>query len=340
MKKIFIPINGQYSNIGDVMHRRVLLKLIGAENEIHMYIGDAPESFISAMSIECNNIFYYKSYATWYFKCVRTKNPIIVFKSGENRLGIKRLLAEITLLIVKIIKPSTKTIRIGISLNYAKIKYLKLFKYIYSCSDLLVWRNNKSKEITGIGEVAPDLGFYERKNVNETKKYIALSFRSDRKKLSKEYLNLLKEIALEKELDLILLTQVKKDNNRNEELSIELGCNHIRWDDEYDHLAQENRINNILEMSSAVISDRMHVLVKGVNYQAIPIGMIAGDNSKIKDHFDSIGIRNITINSTVTNPIEAKNYILDIIEKLELDKISSSVAIEIENLKTVLHVHL
>ena len=291
--RIFVPITGQFHNIGDVLHRRVLVNWLKEVGEIHLYGGSAPESFVQGLKLSPCEYKFYKKLKLWLVEYFISKNDHLVFKPGENKLAIKRLVAETILFsIARFKKNNGKTIRVGIAIDRQQTIFKFFFKAILSHSDKVFWRIKRSKKYFKLGLVCPDLAFYdfEHSYADVEKKYVVISYRFDRPYPPDQWFLAIKSFCEEKNLKLICITQVQTDNERNQEIADQLGCNHAYWEMQYSHLKQEAKIDKIIKQAEMILSDRLHVLIKGSNFCANPVGLLTQNNSKVIDHFEVVGI--------------------------------------------------
>src|SRR5690606_15683692 len=115
---IFIPVVGEFSNVGDVMHRNELLRWIRPNAVLHVFVGKAPVDFIQGLGLP-DTAVQYSSISRWLFAlCLsRFRKTHFVFNSGEITVSNRRLMLETLLfpflLIVKLKRG--KVLRIGIA---------------------------------------------------------------------------------------------------------------------------------------------------------------------------------------------------------------------------------
>jgi hypothetical protein len=63
--KVFIPVVGQVINIGDTLHRKILISWLRKESlQLHIYVGNSPQSFLDALELKEQDIIY-KSLSKW-----------------------------------------------------------------------------------------------------------------------------------------------------------------------------------------------------------------------------------------------------------------------------------
>lgn len=300
MKKIFVPVVGQFMNIGDVLHRRELLSWLDQAGALHIYVGKAPKSFIDALHLS-KNVTIYKNLAFWVFQILISgyKKTFFVFNPGEIRLEKKRFIREFILIpllgIVKLKKG--KVLRVGIAaMSDSNNKYIYVWKKIFKITDKIFWRTYDSHNKFEIGDVIPDLAFYDidKEAIKNTKrKYLAISMRGAHSKPSDKWYFLVKEIAKINNLQIIVVPQVRIDNDRCKEIGDKLNAECFLWSHSDSHNDQEAIVKNIYSNSLLIISDRLHALILAYSRGAIPVNLLTTNKEKVQHHFDVIGFKNV-----------------------------------------------
>lgn len=346
--RIFIPLVGEFSNVGDVMHRSELLNWLKGNGTLYIYIGNAPEDFVSSLAIP-NNSKIYKSLFKWLLALLFSpfNQTNFVFNSGEVTLSRKRLIFEILLLpflfLVKLKKG--EVLRIGIAcISNAEIKNKKLWRWLLGYSTKIYWRTYKSFEIFELGSVIPDLAFNDAflgsKNEKldvERRNVITISMRWDRPFPSDNWFQSISNFCKEHAFEIYVVSQVRKDNQRCEDIAQKLNGKVMTWKGE-SHILQESKLREIYKRSIITISDRLHVLVAAVVEGAIPCTILTKFSGKVQDHFDVLDIQNITI---VDSTLEINHqFLLDQLKrKNEIDgKIKNGQTLLKEAKESVRHI--
>jgi len=308
MTRIFHTIVGQYENIGDAMHRRVLVEWLGKSADMHVYVGAAPDSFLDAINIDSNHHILYRSVSSWLRGCLSASaEDAFVFTSGQMRLRPKRLLGELALFpfVWRMKRQGVAVLRIGVEALPHAVLSPSLFNSFIRHTEC-VWRDEKSREIFSCGTVIPDLAFKEFNDSGKRGDVLAVSMRGDRKYPSQKWFSLVRHIARIHELRPVTLTQVRRDSHRNAEIASELGCDHVDWSSNVSHVVQEKRLNAVYCEASVVLSDRLHVLIAGANHHAVPISPQSEYNEKVNKHFRVIGLKDVAFNLRNLSMAEAK----------------------------------
>lgn len=318
MKKIFVPVVGQFINIGDVLHRRELLSWLRDQGELHIYVGKAPKSFIDGLKLDSKAILY-TSISSWMIQILVSgyKKTFFIFNPGEIRLEKRRLLREILLfpLLCVVRLKKGKVLRVGIAaMSEYSNKNLNIWKLVLKTTNKIFWRTYDSKEKFKRGVVIPDLAFYDVDNEalsNLNRPYLTISMRGNHASPSDKWYDIIKGIALKYNLEIVTVSQVRNDNDKTLQISEKLNAKKIIWKDNYSHNEQEAIVNEIYQNSLLIVSDRLHALILAYSKGAIPINLLTVNKEKVQHHFDVIGI------DRVNNIIGPETEIESILEYVE-----------------------
>lgn len=343
--KIFIPVIGQFVNIGDTLHRKILLSWLKREDlKLHVFVGKAPQSFIEALGLRTSDKLY-TSYLKWalsmFISSIKEKTGFI-YNPGELTMSSKRLLLEIGLLpfhfFIKLRKGFI--VRVGIAAKSdIDIRFKTLWNKIFAFSDKIYWRTEKSHIGFKMGQVIPDLAFYDTDAEIDlsSKRKLIISMRGDRVAPTEEWFEIMRSFISRNELEAVVVSQVRIDNERTEEIARKLSVKSYIWEDNVTHNVQEELLNNLYRGSVMSISDRLHVLIAAFTKGVIPVNLTVSFSSKVQDHFDVINLKNVTINPNVLSKeevIESLNKKLENgfdlglmkISKLRLEEVRSEIS--------------
>ncbi|WP_197467002.1 polysaccharide pyruvyl transferase family protein [Agromyces sp. NDB4Y10] len=145
--------------------------------------------------------------------------------------------------------------------------------------DLVAVRDDVSSAEIGLPlRREPDLAMlhpFERP-VEDAGRYLAVSLRSDRP-VSLALLEELRDSASEQNLQMVFVTQVKRDAEGHRALATALGVGLVDWLDE-PHAHQESRVLEVYRESAVVVSNRLHSILLASRSGAVPI-TFAGDGT-------------------------------------------------------------
>jgi hypothetical protein len=114
---------------------------------------------------------------------------------------------------------------------------------------------------------------------------VGISLRYDRKVDLDAFAKLI-EMIRGQELTPVLITQVREDNQRHEELADLYQIERVLWEAHDDHIAQEMRVTDAYRHCLAVVSDRLHVLLLCAREGAIPVMVETIGEAKIRPTLD------------------------------------------------------
>lgn len=301
--KIFIPVVGQVINIGDTLHRKILISWLRDRSaELHIYVGSAPDSFIDALCLKENDIVY-SSLSKWLWAIIYKdflKGKLFVFNPGEITFSNSRLLKELVLFPFYLYIRTTggKILRIGVAAQSdIKIRYKWLWNKLIGFSNKIYWRTIKSSELFKNGDVIPDLAFYKiDQNLDyQNKSNIVISMRGDREPPSQKWFEAVKEFQQNNNLEVVVVSQVKIDNERAKDIAGKLGAACYVWEEQLNHNDQEEIVNKMYRKSKIAISDRLHVLIAAYTKGVIPTDISVVESNKVQDHFDVLPLENVSV---------------------------------------------
>src|SRR5690606_14199932 len=118
--------------------------------------------------------------------------------------------------------------------------------------------------------------------------------RDDRPAPSIEWTNAIRSFASQHGLQIAVVSQVRMDNVRGSDLVKQLQAQSFLWEENVGHIEQEEIVRELYLKTRIVISDRLHVLIAAITNGALPSVILTQPSDKIKEHFDVVGIENIT----------------------------------------------
>jgi F0F1-type ATP synthase delta subunit len=324
-KKIFITVVGQFTNVGDVMHRREIISWLKETGELHAYVGAAPKSFIEGLQLPDSAHLYTNLYKwLWSICWSKSKKTIFVFNPGQMRLGTKRLIGELFLLPIELLVRLKKgpILRLGVAVKSGSSTSFKwLWNSFFSLTTHLYWRTSESREQFQRGFVIPDLAFNEVK-INSSPKpnaapsrFLTVSMRSDRPPLTEDSLDAIKQVADESNLEIRVVAQVRMDNEMTEYLSKKLDSDAVIWPNNVSHIEQESKLRHIYRKSELVLSDRLHVLIAASTEGAIPATLLPAKIKKVEEHFSVINISDIAYEVSDKSKEEIASFLKSLFDR-------------------------
>lgn len=314
-RDVFAVGRGQYENIGDIILRRPLLNWARDSGTLHVYVGNSPDGYDAGLGVRRGDVVY-RSLSKWYGALVRsalkgTANSI--YKPGEIQLTIVGMKEHIVMLpaaaLVRLRGGTVSRIGVG-TRNFSAVPRAIMWPS-NALSSYSRWRDDRTAAYLGFGGAMPDLGFAEGMTdaeledaiEDDSRDVLVLSLRDDtevapRPYPSREWLDGVSAFAREEGLDIWVVTQVSVDSERSRQLAQDLGAELLDWPALGGHAEQEDRLRTLYRRTRVAASDRLHVIIAAFTEGAAPVGLQLDDSDKVARHFATIGIDDVTINTT------------------------------------------
>jgi hypothetical protein len=129
---------------------------------------------------------------------------------------------------------------------------------------------------------APDLAFENDLGLNQSmfgRSDVVFSLRGDRP-VSVDGLRAVIESLKASGLRPLLVTQVKRDDAQHRDLAANLGISAVLWGD-HTHAEQLHRVRSAYSEAGAVVSNRLHALIFGIQHDASPIAVLDHASDKL-----------------------------------------------------------
>jgi polysaccharide pyruvyl transferase WcaK-like protein len=200
----------------------------------------------------------------------------------------------------------SKVLVLGRSVRESSRINIRAERLIARAANIYVVRDHASCDIVGSrARFAPDFAFSRavlHSSTLERRPFVGISLRHDRPVDIDALKTLVWEIDAEGH-QAVLVTQVREDSSRHEMLAGELGLDHISWPVGRSHREHENVLNDCYATLTAVVSDRLHVLILGARQGAIPIIVDCENEQKLHASLDPVLLpQAIHLISTSSNP--------------------------------------
>ncbi|MGC5172938.1 glycosyltransferase [Microbacterium sp. DT81.1] len=317
-RDIFAVGRGQYENIGDIILRRPLLDWARAAGTLHVYVGNSPDGYDEGLGLRPED-HVYRSFGRWYAALLRSAlrgRAHSVYKPGEVQLTLIGMKEHVTMLpAVSLVRLRGGTVsRVGVGArNFAPFPRALMWPS-NALSSYTRWRDDRTAAYLGHGPASPDLGFYEGMPDDELvaslgdgraeRDLLVVSLRADAEVAPRpypdgEWFAGIRGAADALDLRICVVSQVSVDDGRSHRLAADLGgAEVVSWPESRGHGPQEARLREVYRRTAVVASDRLHVLIAGLTEGSGAVGLQLDDSDKISRHFSTIGLEDLTINST------------------------------------------
>ncbi|WP_442853919.1 polysaccharide pyruvyl transferase family protein [Agreia sp. Leaf244] len=304
VQSVFVSVIGQEDNLGDSVLRRGLLEALRSGGlQLYVLIGSNSDGYCRAAGLaEGDRVFRSRSEWLSSFSKMRPSEATFVLNAGESQVHRRRLYLggrQAASLILARLRGAA-IIQTGVGLRGADNGRLTVPPLALRMSNLVTWRDQKSRDYARIGRVSPDWAFALGTPTAESswaspesdRQFLAISMRGDRPAPTATWYAGVRRAAEALQLTPVILTQVRRDSSRSVEIAAKLGggANAMEWHGE-DHAAQETVVREIYRQSGAVLSDRLHALIIGATEGAVPVGYTVGSPEKVDRTLGAVGLR-------------------------------------------------
>lgn len=294
----FITLRGQYDNVGDVILRRQLARWF--DGPCVVYVGDAPAEFVDALQLGSKSVMY--SFPKFVQSIITAPSgSSYVFKPGETQLtlaGMKENIGMVPML-AKLRVRGGSVLRIGVGARGSSSIYSALCKPSIKISNLNQWRDPHTLAVLGGGQIMPDLAFAEGSHIDKwtgERTVIAVSLRGDRPLPGRAWISALKRCADARSANLVVVSQVRRDDQRSIWLAGQLGVEAVLCGVK-PCAAIEEDLRRLYRRCALVVSNRLHVLIAALTEGAPVSGCVPGGSQKIAEHLDVVGLGHVAVNS-------------------------------------------
>lgn len=295
---LFVPLVGQFDNIGDVFLRRQLAGWIGDCGPSSVLVGDAPEEFVEALGLPASSTVF-RSLPNWLSKIAGApRGSSYVYKPGEIQLSAPGMKEHVGLLpVVGLLKArGGRVARVGVGARAGSPIFSKFCAPSTALSDISWWRDDFTRQVMGSGTVIPDLAFAEGSPASEWaetgRRLLIVSLRGDRVPPRNAWCEGIRIFAEHAGLEMVVLSQVRRDDVMATEVAERLGARCELFASERS-LAHEDKVRKLYRAATLVVSDRLHVLIGAVTEGATVKAAVDGGSQKIARHFavlDSVDV--------------------------------------------------
>lgn len=293
--RFFISATAQYTNLGDLLIRRAALGRCRKHGALHVFLGDAPESWIAGLHLDDSDVLYTSRFQWWSNLILSPRrSSTLVFSPGEFPLSRRILLPELLNLLVVLLArcAGQRVMRLGRSVTNVHFATRLVHRVACGASNLTIWRDTESFEEFKHGLVTPDIAFAEPTVLQEkrARPHLAVSMRGDRYIYDPTWTKAVGNLANKLGLSIVLVVQVEPDNEIIADLEHTLNPSRsLSWLGA-SHVDHEARVREAYRSSQVVISDRLHALALGAIEGAVPIAFSPQESRKISRNLTTAGL--------------------------------------------------
>lgn len=286
-RRVFVSLVAQSENLGDLVIRRNAIKGAFPDHEVVALTTGMPESYLQAYELEEGSLCVESPirFQSMLLTQSLRKRAHLLIAPGPVVLSNKplRLLKSIVVLGDSILVRlgGGQVISVGRSFRGSTGAAQIIERLQRRVASTYFVRDYESKSVVGQGaQVRPDMAFFcPRASGKEARNIIAVSLREAGPHLV-EQLHELKDFAEGHGIKLVFVTQVKFDDALHEELSDQLGVSHVAWGNR-SHSEQLKDIADVYSRSLAIVSNRLHALIFGLQFGAAAVPVSLSEHPKL-----------------------------------------------------------
>lgn len=286
-RRVFVSLVAQSENLGDLVIRRNAVKGVFPNHKVVALTTGMPESYLQAYELEEGSLCIESPIRfQWMLMTASLRGKAhLLIAPGPVVLSNKpqRLFKALVVLADSVLVRLGGGLVASVGRSYRGKAWAAQFieRLQRRTASRYFVRDHESKSVVGQrAEVRPDMAFWgKRTGNNEARNLIAVCLRDAKSDLVRQ-LGELKVVAEKYGLDLVFVTQVKFDDALHKELADRLGVAYIAWGDQ-PHSEQLQNIADVYSRSVAVVSNRLHALIFGLQFGAAAVPVSLSDHPKL-----------------------------------------------------------
>lgn len=254
--------------------------------EWHVYVGSAPDDYVALLELPPSARIY-RELRAWILTALRALlqrgRAALLLNPGEiSSTRVEFLAGAVSMCLVIAARIGRNpAFRLGVGARDRRRPYSITHEVTTRLSTGVVWRDGKSRALFGRGEVAPDWAFALAPSGGMHQRgLVALSYRSDTQSLSDQALSAVQGWAEQRDLEVVVVTQVGRDYDSNAALARRLGVEHVASISR-DLAETETLARFTYARCVVVLSNRIHVLILAAIEGASPSVVLTHPDIKV-----------------------------------------------------------
>lgn len=301
--RVYVVSTGVSGNLGDAVIRRRVLAWVEGIGERHIYVGGTTPGWLEQLQLAPDDIVYPAAARRQWLKGLLfgRRTRALVYDPGEVPLGTAHLKPELVFLVIALWSRLRGTYVVRPPRAVAHYHWATGTLHRWSCrlSNVVMWRDEDSKDRMGVGRLVPDTAFNEPAgpSTSAPRDRLLLSLRAARAFPSDAWFEAVAAVASREGLRLTVTSQVDEDEARSAQLAARLDCELIPWGEDGDLSRERSRRLTYAE-STMVVSDRLHVLLLAAQAGAVPVEIVEHPKRKVATHFAAVGLNDVSLDVT------------------------------------------
>lgn len=300
--QVFVPATGQDDNLGDSVLRRGLLEGLRAPGvQLNVFVGSSSLDYQSGLGLRGDDRLY-RPEDHWRRDVVREVSAgrgSFVYNAGEVQVANGALRSNLIQLGINVAGRARGhgSIQTGVGIRDVKDRWAGGRKAALRRAAIVSWRDAASRDAAGIGSVNPDWAFAlggEAADRGAQRRFLTVTMRHDRPAPDEAWLRAVMQIADSHSLTIAVVTQVRRDLDRAQEIASAVGGELLAWESG-SHAEWEIAIRAHYRQTALLVSDRLHALVIGLTEGAVPLGLTTASDEKLRRTLDAAALPACTL---------------------------------------------
>jgi hypothetical protein len=301
VKHILVSGQGQADNLGDSVLRRGLLDALRPHGRLAVNVSDLPSTYISGLGLQPEDLVV-RTRADWQRGLARSmaRACVYAYNSGEAQLTGRYALnyGRLVPLLALNRARGGAAVHLGFGLRADDRRWAPVVKATLAACDLVTWRDEDSRRWVGLGRTQPDWAYSFTRpaagvDASGERGTLAVSLRFDRPAPGVVWVDVLRAVAREANLEVLAVPQVERDVPRARDLAAALGGKMLDWHGR-DHAENEARVRVAYQGAKVVVSDRLHALIMGHTEGAVPVAFASGPVGKLRRTLATVGVHDVS----------------------------------------------
>jgi hypothetical protein len=281
-RTVFYTVAAQPDNLGDIEIRATLLDWLAERGSpVRAYAGGMPEAYLAAFDAP-GNVTWVHGKAAFEMQLIWASvrgRSAIVFAPGPQTLSDRPSALGKTLLnlanVIMVRLAGGPALAVGRSFRGSASMAKRLERLLVGHFDYFAVRDDVSAGVLAAPlALEPDLAFAQKcegRTPAHNRRSVAVSLRGDRP-IDEAGLNGLIEALRSVDVDVVLVTQVKRDDAQHRALAETYGLRAVLWENA-SHETQFRRARDAYSEARFVISNRLHALLLAAQEGSLPVAI-------------------------------------------------------------------
>lgn len=301
---IYLSLFGQRDNLGDSVLRRPWYETFRGLGPIHAAVGDHVDDYLAAFPLDARTTLY-PSNLKWAASAMGSaarRRTVMAFVAGEVVTTPKSALVYVLYGLIaraaRIRGGHAVFAGVGVKIN-SRPWVVRVLRWMIAPCEIVVTRDPASAALLGVSSVGPDWAFLDGQSTGTDvtagwagRRTLAVSLRGDQPAPAAETVTALGRAAKLAGLDVVVVSQVRRDNDRCRDLARQLGreveTSVVTWDTG-NHPEHEVLVREVYRRSAVVVGDRLHALIVAMTEGAVPLPLGSAFSRKAENALRAVG---------------------------------------------------